>query len=191
MSSYRKLKRANPMRSTVISGVVVAFVFLSICGGSQAQIVGNPDEFHVDLVQGQEKERDITITNSGNTTLRGHIWVMNVECGRECPSAHLSIRERELIVLEPGESLKATIHITSSILNDPQEITLPVVFDNEDNEDETTVANIHITVRTNLLIYLGIPLIIIILIIAIIIVIKKIRPTKIPPDPEVKKARDE
>lgn len=179
------------MKRTVVFGAVMVLLIMSLYGSSQAQIVGEPDEFNIDLVQGAETKRDITITNNGNTTLIGHIWVMNVECGWECPSAHLSIGQSEQIELEPGESLEAVIHITSSILNDPQEITLPIVFYTEDHENETTVADIHITVRTNYLVCPGIPAIIIILIIAIIIVIKKIRPAKIPPDMESKKTRGE
>jgi hypothetical protein len=168
------------MRGFIVIIIISMTLFLPFCGSSQGELICEPSEFNIDLVQGEEIQRKITLSNNNNTTISGHIWVVNVKCGLECPNAHLSIKESELIELGPQESTKATIYISSHLFNEPQEITLPIEFYIDGHENKTTVAEIHITVHTNYGIYLGIPLIIIVIIVVLIIVyIKKIKPRKL------------
>jgi uncharacterized membrane protein len=161
------------MKGSIICTIIILILVLFISGPSQAELNVEPDEMKVDLVQGERVQRKITIINNGNTTITGHLWIINVECGYKCPSAHLSIKERELIELEPQESISATVKISSNLLNEPQDITLPIEFYTNDSENHTFLARIHITVHPNYGVYVGIPLIIIISIIFFIFVIKK------------------
>ena len=140
---------------------------------SIGQIACEPDEFNIDLIQGSSTEKSITITNNGNETITGHISVMNVECGIQCPGAKISIPESELIVLEPDESIIATITISSCILTDVQEITLPIQFYTNYSYDAETIADVNITVHRNYYVYAGIPIIIIVCIIGTIWYLKR------------------
>jgi uncharacterized membrane protein len=152
------------MRNFLVIVCIALPTLFFISGSALADITLDSSEYYFDLAQGETVEKEVTIHNDGSEYIEGIIEVQRLECAWTCPKGDLSVHE---IKLNPGESIRANLTISSSILNRVQEITLPIILylNKSHSFNFTTIAEIHINVHSNLIFYGGI----IILAIALII----------------------
>ncbi len=135
-------------RSTII--IVLCLLVLSsnmiIPNTAGGPVVMEPEDLRARVVQGGSTRKTFTVSNTGNETINGTVFVLKHKCGNSCPNF---ILER-WISLGPNQSVKLTGNVRSHLENDVRTSRHPMVFEPDDGGLDI-IGNISITVERNLL----------------------------------------
>lgn len=138
----------------VLALLLILATIFPVMGMAKPQITTDPGIINIRMIQGQQVEKTIWVSNEGNTTLVGELEFINVEC--ICaPWGALSVRD---IQLAAGESKPVTLTLTADILDRTGYYNLSIDFIIEDDfRNWTEIGKVHLTLDWNYFVWIGLP----------------------------------